>query len=62
MDNKFNRKGKGFGAGRKDKTKNGKKSTEVKPSSKDIELATIDFIKNGGEIERFIKNPVLYQN
>ena len=40
MDNKFNRQGKGFGGGRKAKTKVGKKSSKGKPSSEDIELAT----------------------
>ena len=62
MGNIFNRQGKGFDAGRKAKVKVGKKSSEGKPSSKDIELATKYFLKKGGEIERFVQNPALSKN
>jgi hypothetical protein len=62
MDNKFNRQGKGFGAGRIAKTKVGKKSAKGKPSREDIELATMSFLKKGGEIVRFVENPALSKN
>ena len=59
MDNKFNRQAKDFGAGRKAKTRVGKKSAKGKPSSEEIELATKYFLKKGGEIERFVHNSAL---
>ena len=62
MDNKFNRQGKGFGGGRKANTRVGKKSAKGKPSSEDIELATKNFLKKGGEIERVVQNPALSKN
>ena len=62
MDNIFNLQGKSFGAGRKAKAKVSKKSSKGKPSSEDIELATKDFLKKGGEIERFAQNPALSKN
>jgi hypothetical protein len=62
MDNKFNRQGKGFGAGKKAKTKVGKKSAKGKISSEDIELATKYFLKKGVKIEWFVHNPALSKN
>ena len=62
MDNKFNRQVKVFGAGRKAKKKVSKKSEKGRPSSEDIELATKNFLKKGGEIERVVQNPALSKN
>jgi hypothetical protein len=62
MANKFNRQGKGFGANRKAKAKTGKNSVKGKLSSEDIELATKEFLKKGGEIERVAQNPAVSQN
>ena len=54
MTSKFNRQSMSF---RKDRdVKNKKKSKKGTPSSKDIEIATQDFLKKGGEIERVISN------
>ena len=62
MDNKFNRQANGFGADIKVKAKAGKNSAKAKPSSEDIELATREFLKKGGEIEHVVQNPAVTQN
>ena len=62
MDNKFNRQANGFGADRKVKGKVGKNSIKAKPSSEDIEIATREFLKKGGEIEHVVQNPAVTQN
>ena len=62
MDNKFNRQAKSFGADRKFKAKATKYSAKKIPSSEDIELATSDFLKKGGEIEYVLQNPAVTQN
>ena len=62
MDNQFNRQAKGFGSHRKVKGKASKNSVKGKPSSEDIAIATQEFLKNGGEIERISENLAVSQN
>ena len=62
MDDKFNRQAKGFVANRKVKAKAGENSAKYKPSREDIALATKEFLKNGGEIERVSQNLAVSQN
>ena len=47
MDNKFNRKGKGLGAGRKAKVKVCIKAVKIKTSNEDFEYVTKNFLKKG---------------
>jgi len=60
MDNKFNRKANSFGTDKKGKAV--KSSAKSKPSSKDIALATQEFLKKGGEIERISQHTTVSQN
>ena len=62
MDNKFNRQGKSFGTDKKGKDKAVKSSVKSKPSSEEIALATQEFLKNGGEIERISQHTTVSQN
>ena len=62
MDNKFNRQANGFGTDRKVKARAAKNSEKAKPSSEDIEIATREFLKKGGEIEHVLQNPAVTQN
>ena len=62
MKNKFNRQNNRFGNRSNDETKSKKNSTEVQPTSKDIELATQAFLLKGGEIERVSLNSEIAQN
>ena len=62
MKNKFNRQKNRFGNSGKDRLKNGKNSTKDQPTSKDIALATQDFLSKGGEIERVSLNSEIAQN
>ena len=62
MDNKFNRQAKSFGNNRKGKARAGKSSAKSKPSSEEIKLATQEFLKNGGEIERITQHTTVSHN
>ena len=62
MDNKFNRQAKSFGTDKKVKTKVRKSSVKSKPSSEEIALATQEFLKKGGEIERISQHTTVSQN
>ena len=60
MSSKFNRQNLTF---RNDKEfkNNQRNSNKGLPSSKDIEIATQAFLKNGGEIERVLPTPGLQE-
>ena len=60
MDNKFNRQAKSFGTNKKGKAR--KSSAKSKPSSEEIALATQEFLKKGGEIERISQHTTVSQN
>ena len=62
MENKSNRQIKGSGVSSKLKNKGEKNKKEVKPSSEEIALATKEFLKNGGEIERVSQDTALSHN
>ena len=62
MEKKFNRQAKGTGVSSKFKNKLKKNKKKAKPSSEDIALATQEFLKNGGEIERVIQNSSISHN
>ena len=62
MDNKFNRRAKSLETEKKGKTKVEKSLAKRKPSSKEIALATQEFLKKGGEIERISQHTTVSQN
>ncbi|MEC9069663.1 MAG: hypothetical protein VYC02_06335, partial [SAR324 cluster bacterium] len=62
MDNKFNRRAKSLETEKKGKTKVEKSLAKSKPSSEEIALATQEFLKKGGEIERISQHTTVSQN
>ena len=62
MDNKFNRRAKSLETEKKGKTKVEKSLAKSKPSSEEIALATKEFLKKGGEIERISQHTTVSQN
>ena len=56
MNKTFNRQSNRFASGIKIKAKSGKNSSNVLPTSEEIELATKAFLAKGGEIEKYSQN------